>query len=130
MIVLDASAVVDLLIDQPTDTIDLRARLRNVSTAHVPHLLDVEVTSALRRHLLGGRLDVVSARRAIRRLAVLPLIRWSHAPLLGRALTLRDRLTAADAMYVALAEGLGATLLTRDARMAKAGGHRARIEVV
>jgi predicted nucleic acid-binding protein len=43
---------------------------------------------------------------------------------------LRDQLTAYDATYVALAEGLGATLLTRDARMAKAGGHRARIEVV
>ena len=130
MIVLDASAIVDLLIGRDDETADLRARLRDVSSAHVPHLVDVEVTSALRRHILGGRLKAVAARRALRRFGVLPLIRWEHTPLLGRALTLRDRLTAADAMYVALAEGLGATLLTRDARMAEAGGHRARIEVV
>jgi predicted nucleic acid-binding protein len=130
MIVLDASAIVDLLIGRGDETAELRARLRDVSTAHVPHLLDVEVTSALRRHILGGRLSAVSARRALRRFGVLPLVRWEHTPLLGRALALRDRLTAADAMYVALAEGLGATLLTRDARMARAGGHRARIEVV
>jgi predicted nucleic acid-binding protein len=130
MIVLDASAIVDLLIGRGDETAELRARLRDVSTAHVPHLLDVEVTSALRRHILGGRLSAVSARRALRRFGVLPLVRWEHTPLLGRALALRDRLTAADAMYVALAEGLGATLLTRDARIARAGGHRARIEVV
>jgi predicted nucleic acid-binding protein len=130
MIVLDASVVVDLLIGQDDATADLRARLRDVSSAHVPHLLDVEVTSTLRRHFLRGRLDAASARRALRRFGVLPIVRWEHTPLLGRALALRDRLTAADAMYVALAEGLGATLLTRDARLARAGGHRARIEVV
>ena len=50
--------------------------------------------------------------------------------LLGRALALRNQLSAYDATYVALAEGLGATLLTRDARLARAGGHRARVEVV
>jgi hypothetical protein len=51
-------------------------------------------------------------------------------PLVGRALALRDRLTAADAMYVALTETLGLTLVTRDARLARAGGHRARVELV
>ena len=80
--------------------------------------------------MLRGRLHPAGARRAIRRLAVLPLIRWPHDRLLGRTLALRDQLTAYDATYVALAEGLGATLLTRDARIALAGGHRARIEVV
>jgi predicted nucleic acid-binding protein len=53
--------------------------------------------------------------------------RWPHTPLLGRALALRDQLTASDAIYVAMAE---ATLLTRDARLAGATGHRARVEVV
>jgi predicted nucleic acid-binding protein len=130
MIVLDASAVVGLLIDPASEVEGLEVRLRGVSAAHVPHLIDVEVTSALRRHILAGRLESAPARRALRRFAVLPLIRWAHTPLLGRALALRDRLTAADAMYVALAETLGATLLTRDARLARAGGHRARVEVV
>ena len=130
MIVLDASAVVPLLLDPPAATEELQARLRRVSTLHAPHLLDVEVAHALRRLVLGGGISAARARRAIRRLSVLPLIRWPHDRLLGRTLALRDRLTAYDATYVALAEGLGATLLTRDARMAKAGGHRARIEVV
>jgi predicted nucleic acid-binding protein len=130
MIVLDASAVVDLLVEEPAATAELRARLRGEPAVHVPHVLDVEVASGLRRQILRGRIDVASARRALRRFGVLPLVRWEHRPLLGRALALRDRLPAADAMYVALAEALGATLLTRDARMAKAGGHRARVEVV
>jgi predicted nucleic acid-binding protein len=130
MIVLDASAVVDLLVDEAAATGELRARLQGVPAVHVPHVLDVEVASGLRRQILRGRIDATAARRALRRFGVLPIVRWEHTPLLGRALALRDRLTAADAMYVALAEALGATLLTRDARMAKAGGHRARIEVV
>jgi predicted nucleic acid-binding protein len=130
MIVLDASAVVDLLVDEAAATAELRARLQGVPAVHVPHVLDVEVASGLRRQILRGRLDAASARRALRRFGVLPFVRWEHTPLLGRALALRDRLTAADAIYVALAEALGATLLTRDARLARAGGHRARIEVV
>jgi predicted nucleic acid-binding protein len=130
VIVLDASAVVDLLIEPATATGRLRARLSGLSQAHVPHLLEVEVTHALRRLLLGGRLTPAAARRAVRRLAVMPLVRWPHTPLLGRALALRDRLTAYDAVYVVLAEALGATLLTRDRRLARAGGHRAAVELV
>jgi predicted nucleic acid-binding protein len=130
MIVLDASAVVPLLIDPPGNTHELQARLRGERVVHVPFLLDVEVASALRHNIIGGHLDAARARRAIRRLAVLPLYRWPHDRLLGRALALRHQLTTYDATYVALAEALSATLLTRDARLAKAGGHRARIEVV
>jgi predicted nucleic acid-binding protein len=130
VIVLDASAVVPLLADPAAATEELQARLGRESAVHVPHLLDVEVASALRNRVLRGLLNPAGARRAIRRLAVLPLVRWPHDRMLGRALALRDQLTAYDATYVALAEALSATLLTRDARMAKAGGHRARIEVV
>ena len=130
MIVLDASAVVPLLVDPATTTEELQARLRRESAVHVPHLLDIEVANALRNRVLRGRLHPTGARRAIRRLAVLPLYRWPHDRLMGRTFALRDQLTAYDATYVALAEGLGATLLTRDTRMARAGGHRARIEVV
>jgi predicted nucleic acid-binding protein len=130
VIVLDASAVVPLLADPAAATEELQARLGRESAVHVPHLLDVEVANALRNRVLRGLLNPAGARRAIRRLAVLPLVRWPHDRMLGRALALRDQLTAYDATYVALAEALSATLLTRDARMATAGGHRARIEVV
>jgi predicted nucleic acid-binding protein len=130
MIVLDASVMVHLLTGEAPDTAHIRARLAGELEIHVPHLVDAEVTNGLRGLVLRDRLAVRQARRAIRRFAVLPLVRWPQTPLLSRVFALRDQLTAYDATYVALAEGLGATLLTRDARMAKAGGHRARIEVV
>jgi predicted nucleic acid-binding protein len=130
VIVLDASVMVDLLTKEGPQTAHIRARLAGELDVHVPHLADAEVTNALRGLVLRDRLAVAGARRAIRRFAVLPLVRWPQTPLLSRVFALRDQLTAYDATYVALAEGLGATLLTRDARMAKAGGHRARIEVV
>jgi predicted nucleic acid-binding protein len=130
VIVLDASVVVDLLTKEDPQTGHIRTRLAGELEIHVPHLVDVEVTNAFRGLVLRDRLAAARARRAIRRLAVLPLVRWPQTPLLSRVFALRDQLTAYDATYVALAEGLGATLLTRDARMARAGGHRARVEVV
>jgi predicted nucleic acid-binding protein len=130
MIVLDASVVVDLLIRPAEETGALRARVRTASIAYAPHLMDVEVINTLRRHVLNGRIDQISARRAIRRLTAMRLRWWPHKSLLGRAFALRDQLTAYDAIYVAMAEATGATLLTRDARLAGATGHRARVEVV
>jgi predicted nucleic acid-binding protein len=130
VIVLDASVVVDLLTRQDPQTGHIRTRLAGELEVHVPHLVDAEVTNAFRGLVLRDRLAAAGARRAIRRLGLLPLVRWPQTPLLSRVFALRDQLTAYDATYVALAEGLGATLLTRDARMATAGGHRARIEVV
>ena len=130
MIVLDASAVVALVAEPRTATAAIRSRLRADPDIHVPHLVDAEVTNALRRKLLSGQLDALRARRAIRRLTVMRLVRWQQTALLDRALALRDRLSAYDAIYVAMAEVTGATLVTRDARLARAGGHRARVEVV
>jgi predicted nucleic acid-binding protein len=88
------------------------------------------VTNALRRKVLAGELDVLRARRAIRRLTAMRLVRWQQTSLLGRALALRDQLSAYDAISVAMAEATGATLLTRDTRLARATGHRARVELV
>ena len=130
MIILDASAVVDLLVEPAAQTGALRARLRTASLVYAPHLMDAEVANALRRQVLRGRIDQLTARRAIRRLAVLRVKLRPHQPLLGRAFALRDQLSAYDAIYVAMAEATGATLVTRDARLARATGHRARVEVV
>jgi predicted nucleic acid-binding protein len=130
MIVLDASAVVDLLIKPATETTALRAGIRAASVVYAPHLMDAEVANTLRRHLLRGRIDQISARRALRILAAMRVTWWPHRSLLGRALALRDQLTAYDAIYVAVAEATGATLLTRDNRLARTTGHRARIELV
>jgi predicted nucleic acid-binding protein len=130
VIVVDASVMVDLLAKDDSQTAHIRARLAGELEVHAPHLVDAELTHALRGLVLRDRLGAAQARRAIRRFAVLPLTRWPQTPLLSRVFALRDQLTAYDATYVALAEALGATLLTRDDRVAKAGGHRARIEVV
>jgi predicted nucleic acid-binding protein len=129
VIVLDASAVVELVVEPRAATAAVRSRLRADPDIHVPHLVDAEVASALRRMLLAGQLDVLRARRAIRRLTAMRLLRWPQTALLGRALALRDQLSAYDAIYVVMAEATGATLLTRDARLARAAGHLARIEV-
>jgi predicted nucleic acid-binding protein len=97
VIVLDASAVVDLLIKPAMETGALRARIRRAGIVYAPHLMDAEVTNTLRRYLLRGQIDQVSARRAIRRLARMQ-VRWRpHRALLGRALALRDQLSAYDA---------------------------------
>jgi predicted nucleic acid-binding protein len=130
VIVLDASAVVDLVVEPRAVTRAIRARLQADPDIHVPHLVDAEVTNALRRKLLSGQLDPLRARRAIRRLTTMHLVRWQQTQLLGRALALRDQLSAYDAIYVAMAEATGATLVTRDARLARSTGHRARVELV
>src|SRR5437762_2528893 len=69
-------------------------------------------------------------RAALEDLVALPLSRYPHDFLMSRVWDLRANMSAYDAVYVALAEALDAPLLTRDRRLAKAPGHRARVEVV
>lgn len=130
MIVLDASAVVELLLD----TIAGRRVATLISDAnvglHVPHLLDVEVCSAVRRLARDKVIEDAEAETAIEDLLALDLQRHSHEGLVERAWALRANLTSYDAMYVALAEALDATLLTCDARLSRASGITARVEIV
>ena len=96
---------------------------------HAPHLLDVEVTHALRRHFLQGAIDEQRGQEALNDLAAWPLTRHVHGPLVPRIWALRNNVTAYDAAYIALAEMLHAPLLTCDSRLAASGGHNARIEL-
>lgn len=130
MIVLDASAVVELLVRSPAGVVVERRLAREPRPLHAPHLLDAEVAHALRRVVASGSLRASSGRTALQVLPMLPIRRHGHLLLLERVWALRDNVTAYDAMYVALAERLGATLLTRDARLAAAPGVRAAVEVV
>ncbi|CAN5859482.1 PIN domain-containing protein [soil metagenome] len=130
MIVLDASALLEFLLQTPLGT-RVEARLfRDEDEFHSPHLVDVEVTQGLRRLVRMGEVSADRAAEAIADLAGLDLHRHAHLDLLTRAWTLRENVTAYDAMYVALAEALDATVVTCDAPLAKARRHRARIEVV
>ena len=129
MIVLDASAAVEVLL-QTAAGAPMTARLLDpAESLHAPHLLDVEVAQILRRFVRRGEVVPDRARQALDDLASLPLERYSHEILMSRVWVLRENLTAYDATYVALAEILEATLLTRDARISRAPGHAARVEV-
>jgi len=129
VIVADASAVLEVLLGTPAGA-RVAARLGAPGeSAHVPHLLDLEIAQVLRRWVRRRELDIRRAREALDDFADLPLFRYPHQPFLSRIWTLRDRLTAYDAAYVALAETLDAPLLTRDRRLAVAG-HGATVEVV
>jgi predicted nucleic acid-binding protein len=112
MIVLDASALVELLLGTSLGRIIAERIALPEPGLHAPHLADVEVTQALRRYVLEGELDAGSAASAIDDLRALDVERHSHEPLLDRVWALRANLTAYDAVYVALAEALGTTLLT------------------
>ena len=130
MIVLDASAVVELLLDTVTGR---RVAMLIEDAAlglHAPHLLDVEVGSALRRFVRDGSLDDEDAQEAIGDLVALDLQRHSHEALLERAWDLRANVTSYDAVYVALAEALDATLLTCDSKLARAPGTRMRVRLI
>ena len=103
--------------------------MKRGETLHAPHLLDLEVLQVLRRYAAAGEISAERAREALDDLAAFRLRRWAHEPLTLRIWDLRQNLTAYDAAYVALAEALGAPLLTRDRRLASAPGIRARVEV-
>jgi predicted nucleic acid-binding protein len=121
LIVLDASAFVCILLNSPPAKAHaLGARLL-AEDIHVPHLVDIEVTHTLRRHVLTGVLSVTDASTALSDFQQYPVTRHPHYPLLNRIWQLRTNLTAYDATYVALAELLGTSLLTLDARIARAG---------
>lgn len=130
MMVLDASALVELLLGTSLGrSIALRIAEPEVGL-HVPHLADVEVAQALRRYVSAGELNAVAAADALDDLRALDVERHSHEPLLDRVWALRDNLTAYDAVYVALAEALDTTLLTCDGRLARAPRMAGRVELV
>jgi predicted nucleic acid-binding protein len=130
MIVLDASAVLELLLGTELGR-SIAERIADPAEGlHAPHLLDVEVAQALRRYVQSGALESEYAQAAIEDLEALDLERHSHEPLLARIWTLRGNFTAYDAAYVALAEALDAILLTCDGRLARAPGHTAKVELI
>ena len=129
MIVVDASVLATALGDDGPDGDRARARLRGERLS-APELVDLEVTSVLRRQVQGGEVDIRRAALALADLAAMPLRRAPHRPMLARCWELRDNLTIYDACYVALAEALDVTLLTGDGWLARAPGPRCRVEML
>jgi predicted nucleic acid-binding protein len=129
VIVLDASAAVEVLLqleraDQLMDRI-----FASGESLHAPHLLDVEVTQVIRRYARAGDISPARGAEAVRDLADLPVHRHAHAPLLDRVWQLRNNATAYDATYLACAEALDAVLVTRDAALTRIPGISLTVEV-
>ena len=127
MIVVDASAVLEVLVGQPNEALVLR--LAREDALHAPHLLDTEVLHVLRRLEHRSELSAEQVGSARSRFDELSIDRYPHRPLSDRVWHLRATLSAYDATYVALAEALDATMVTTDRRLVGASGTEATIEV-
>jgi len=121
VIVVDASVLAPALADDGGDGDRARSRLRGERLV-APALVDLEILSVVRRAARSGQLTERRARQALDDLAALPLRRAPHLPLVARVWELRHNLTPYDAAYVALAEVIGAALLTADASLSRAPG--------
>jgi predicted nucleic acid-binding protein len=129
MIVLDASAAVDWLL-QTTAGHRIEGRIYSHNeTLHAPHLLDLEVTQVLRRLVLQKVISGHRADEAVRDLLDLRINRYAHFVLLTRVWQLRHNFSTYNAAYIVLAEKLRAPLVTRDGRLASASGHAATVEL-
>jgi predicted nucleic acid-binding protein len=123
VVVVDASAVVDLLLGARGRASWVEARVREASVLHAPHLIDLEVVSALRAVEAARASDALEDFRDLR------LVRHAATPFLPRIWELRANLSPYDASYVVLAEAIGVPLVTTDRRLGRAPGHRATIEL-
>lgn len=127
---LDASVLVEALTDGEHGEAARRAIRSSPGWLWAPFVIDAEVGHALRGTVRGGEISAKAAKKALDDLMEMRLERVSHRFLSERAWELRDNLSFYDGLYVALAEALEAPLVTFDARLARAPGPRAEIEVV
>jgi len=130
LIVVDATVVATALADETVDGDIARARMRRGRDLHAPHLIDLEVCSALRRQTFAGLLTDRRFEQAIEDLAALPITRYPHIQFLGRVFELRHNLTPYDAVYVALAEALSCTLVTSDGAFEAAPNINCEVELL
>jgi predicted nucleic acid-binding protein len=130
VIVADASALFHVLSQAGAAEPAAARLLSGVEPVSAPHLADAEILSVLRRHVLVKKLAEARAREILRDYLGMAMTRLPHLPLLPRVFALRNTMTAYDALYVALAESLGARLVTRDGKLARAAARMVHVEVI
>lgn len=134
MIVLDASAAVDVLLNFQPNATRIRRRIKQEDsgdpreTLHVPHLFGAEILHAIRRLTITGYISETRGIRAVSAMLNIRLTRYPHEPFAWRIWELKENVSAYDAAYVALAETLGSPLVTTDGRLAQAPAHGAEVE--
>jgi len=130
MLVIDASAILELLL-RTTAATEVEERILSANgNLHAPHLLDIEVAHVLRRYCAAGEMTPHRVREAFVDLKKLTIVRYAHWPFIDRIWELRNNVTAYDAAYLVLAEFLSVPFLTCDGHLRSAPGHQANVEVV
>jgi predicted nucleic acid-binding protein len=130
LIVFDASALVYAFVSDEWIGDRVRALLSETDEVAIPEFAVLEMLSVLRKWWLAGELDARRFAIAVGQIANMPIPRYSAVELSPRIFELRNNITPYDATYVALAERLGYTLVTEDARLARAPGPGCRIELI
>ena len=129
MIVLDASAVFEMIIGKDNSALVFQSIADSSELICAPEIIDLEVIQALRRHINLKWLTPVESENIFGIFTALPLMRMSHQPLTTRIWELKSNMTAYDASYVALAEQLDAPLWTFDGKYTRTPGHNAKIRL-
>lgn len=130
LLVVDASALVEFLLQTDRGRDIAPVLTRPDADLHVPELCDVEVVSALTGLERRREIDATRSREALEDHLALPLVRHTHDGFVPRIFALRENFAAYDATYLALAEGLDASLLSGDARLIRAARRWTGIELI
>lgn len=130
MIVLDASAALELLLNAPLSSEVADLVFEDGVSLHAPHLIDLEIAQVLRRLVRKNEIEAVRALEVFQDFNDLAIARYSHQMLIPAIWSLRNNATAYDASYLALAEALEATLVTCDGALKTVPGQANRVHVV
>jgi predicted nucleic acid-binding protein len=130
VIVVDSSVILEVLLRTKSAKDVEKKIFSKGQTLHAPHLIDIEIAQVIRRYASAGELTAERGAQAIEDFLDFRISRYSHDILLPRIWELRTNMTAYDAAYIALAEILDATLLTRDVKLARSAGSAAKIQMI
>lgn len=121
MIVVDASAILEALLATKFGKTVLAHMQQHMGGIFAPHVIDLEVTSALRRYVLQKDLHGDQAFGLMNDYQCIDIKRVAHEAYLDRIWSLRENFTPYDAAYLAIAEAFDSTIITADKKFARAG---------